>query len=67
MNRRSTEVLRNGLWAECEFENLKVTDIFRLFEPNGELVIGPKGASVFICTSDAYIGEEGIWMVDIKE
>jgi hypothetical protein len=66
MDTRVAEILKDGLWIECKFEELTTGDTFRLFEPNGELVIGPKKNSVFVCTSNAYVGNESIWMVDVE-
>jgi hypothetical protein len=56
----------NDRWEEIDFWELKKRDVFRLFEPTGEAVIGSKGESEFVAISNAYENDVGAWTVDIK-
>ena len=38
---RKCEVRSNGTWIETDFENIKKGNMFRLFEPDGTLVVDP--------------------------
>jgi len=40
---RITEVLVSGTWGEVHFGDLRMGDVFRLFESNGAVVIDPEG------------------------
>lgn len=51
---RRVEVFKKNKWSEIEFTELKVGDIFRMFEPTGEFVTGIEGETEWICTSDPF-------------
>ena len=51
-NKRTVEIRQNGKWQTVKFEDLKKSDVFRLFEPDGTPVLWEE-KSIFLCTSDA--------------
>ena len=67
MKLRKCEILKDTNWSEIKFEDLKLDNIFRLFEPNGEMVVGNNKDTEFKCLSDAYTNKDGILTVDIAE
>lgn len=63
-DKRKVERYIPGLeFVECEFDQLKETDMFRLTEPTGEPVEW-KGETVFHAMGDAYQREDGIWAIE---
>jgi len=65
MDKRKVEVFTDDGWEEIEFENLKVNDIFRMFESDGEPVEGEKGSHIFIAKSNPYLTEEDVWTIKV--
>lgn len=66
-NLRTVEILRAGVFYNSDFEDIEKGDIFRLFEPGGNPVIGHKHITEFIATSNAYLNENKIWEVEMDE
>lgn len=55
---RRTEVLVDNNWVSREFRDLKLNDIFRMFESTGEPVIDDEGYTEFIALSDSVATSE---------
>lgn len=51
MKYRKTEIKVNEEWKEIDFDDLKVGNIFRLFEPDGTIVKDNDGKENFIVTT----------------
>jgi len=51
-------------WVGLLFEDVAKGDIFRLFEPDGTLVIN-NGCSTYMAISDSYV-EKGIWTINCE-
>lgn len=66
-NDRKTQLFKNEIWEDFEFENLKSGDKFRLFEPDDKEVKSRNGNTEFIATSDASLSIEGAWSMNIIE
>jgi hypothetical protein len=64
---RTVEVNRKNKWIQIDFSELVKGDIFRMFEPTSEEVIGNKGETVFQAFSNPYKNDDGIWQIDIVE
>lgn len=47
---RRVERQRGDDWGMCRMVELKVGDVFRMFEPSGVSVVGPQGAIAFKVT-----------------
>lgn len=66
---RRIEVRRGDAWVETEMKEIRNGDVFRMFESNGDPVVGDgpilDGATEYIATEDAHQGcpmeDEGIW------
>jgi hypothetical protein len=56
---RYAEIVVNPKWKKSEFKDLKKGNIFRLYNPDGELCL-----DIAIATSDAYLNKEDDWTVD---
>lgn len=57
---------KNGeLWENIYFQHLKKGDIFRMFEPTGDPVIGNKNDTEFVADSDVYKNTNDIWQIDV--
>lgn len=74
-DKRTTEIWeefphQGPAWKEVSFQDLKKGDKFRLFEPDGEPVVGDEeGKAIFICVGDAYQNQSTpakVWTVDIE-
>lgn len=61
---RKVEVLKNDIWEQKEFYELREGDTFRMFESTGEPVIGNKNDTVFKATSNPF-GNDGVWAIDV--
>ena len=61
---REVEILKDGKWIEIEFCELKKNDIFRMFEPTGEKVYNDNRETIFIASSDAFVGENGVLTIN---
>lgn len=46
-HRRRVQVWFNNVWNDVRFVNLRVGNVFRMFESDGTQVEGPPGASVW--------------------
>lgn len=62
---RKVEILKDGEWIEIEFCELKKDDIFRMFEPTGEEVYDNNRENIFVASSDAFAGENGVLTINI--
>jgi hypothetical protein len=75
MNKRKVEVYRGefgtltdpNVWKQVKFKNLKRGDVFRMFEPTGELVIASGHTKFFKAVSDPYKNTHGIWTIEVGE
>ena len=67
-NIRTIEVFDEKLkdWIILGFNGLRKDMIFRIFEPDGTLVKNELGHSVFRAMSDAYIGEDDYYKIDVE-
>lgn len=55
----------NSNWHDIDFKDLKENDIFRMFEPTGEPVVGNHGTTEFVAYSDAYIKDD-LWQINAE-
>jgi len=64
--KRTVEVMNSetGEWVVVDYTKLRKYNLFRMFEPSGEPVLGEKGQPNFIADSDYYIGEDGVEKVN---
>ena len=63
---RTAEIRVNDEWVPVEFRDIKAGQIFRLTEPDGEIVTDSLGEYAFDCIADAYLNEDGIFTVEIN-
>ena len=63
---RTVEKLNGSLWGSCKFEDLKIGDYFRLFEPDGCQVFGEGLSYMWKATSEVYVGEDTVGTVDCE-
>jgi hypothetical protein len=65
---RRTEVLRDNTWEEIRFEDLKISEKFRLFDPPEMTPVYAMDSpqAEFIVGSQPYITEEGVWAVEVS-
>jgi len=63
---RSTEFFNKltSKWEEVNFENLKIGDIFRIFENGKRYTNRAGGNNVWIATGDAYLNQDKIWQIN---
>jgi hypothetical protein len=54
-NLRLVQILLDGLWQDAEFGDIKIGDVFRLFEDGHTLVVNRDGQSMFKAASEPYI------------
>lgn len=66
MKHRYVEIWEGEQWNKAEFKNIKFGMRFRIFEPDGKLVIRDGGVSEFIAQADA-IEEDEIWGVEVSD
>jgi hypothetical protein len=52
---RKTEIFTENGWVEIPFMELTAGDVFRLFEPTGEIVVDSYGVNEFLAVSNATI------------
>ncbi len=64
-NIRKVEVLRNDVFEEIPFEQLKDGDAFQLTEPTGEHVFNEAGTVFHKAASDPF-KEDGVWMIEAE-
>lgn len=65
-NKRTVYRLEDsGVFKEVAFKSLKADDMFKMYEPSGELVTDEKGRSIFKCSADSYINDDGFGEVKI--
>lgn len=57
----------NNRWEEIDFYELKERDVFRMFEPTGEPVIGVNGDMNFVAISNPYTDDVGGLIIDTKQ
>ena len=63
---RSAEIWWPGGWRTARFEDLRRNMVFRLREPDGELVRDDAGNTVFCAMSNPYINKENILNIIIR-
>ena len=55
MEKRIIEILRDGVWYNSSFEDIKHGDLFRMFDMPGNIpVLGANGSYISKATSDVY-------------
>jgi len=64
LNTRKVQVFSQETWWNTEPEMLRVGDVFRLFEPDGEWVKDPDGRFIFQVDAPPYKTEKGIWTIE---
>ncbi|MNR59922.1 hypothetical protein D3C85_1812850 [compost metagenome] len=62
---RTTQKLINGEWKQYNFIDLKREDCFRLFD-NIAPVTDESGNSIFVATSNPYLGDDNHWRIDYE-
>lgn len=65
INTRTAEVLINDQWISIFPIEIKAGMTFRMFESDGESVIGLNDANSWVALSDAFYMENGVIAVDI--
>jgi hypothetical protein len=60
-NMRKAEILMNGRWVEAHPGQIRTNDTFRMYEPDGTLVVDD-GYTENVALSDAFICN-GVWTV----
>ncbi len=63
---RTVERLIKGTWLPCMLEDLHIGQVFRMFEPSGEPVVGKHNSVEWIVTGNPYLNEQNIWTVNIE-
>ena len=63
---RRVEKIVRGEWVPIAFSELKIGDVFRMFDPIDVPVIGGKGQTTFIASSNPYLNELGVLTVKIQ-
>lgn len=66
-NRRVEKFISGKGWKVINPETLKRGDLFRMFEPNGTIVINNKFHGTFIALSDSFINGDGNWAVQLLD
>jgi hypothetical protein len=64
---RRVQVKIDGQWTDTSMKDIKNGDVFRMFEPNGEEVIGTgllAGDVNFVALEDAWCNDDGVWGAD---
>ena len=61
--KRRVEKLVEGIWILSEFEDLRVDDVFRMYDPNGTSVRNSGGREVFKARSHPFINAENEWEI----
>ena len=64
---RRVQVKMDGQWIDSTMKDIKNGDVFRMFESDGEMVVGTGrvGGSVnFLALGDAWCDDNGVWGVD---
>lgn len=73
---RKAETYRDGGWHEMPFQDLKKYDVFRLYEPGGELVVDvysnkdyhgdvkEEKTSLAVAISDAFLDDKDVLTVN---
>lgn len=64
INTRTAEILINGVWEKINPIDIKKGMTFRMFEETEEPVVGKKGISSWVATSNAYYNEDKIICVE---
>lgn len=65
---RKVQALRDNKWLGINFKELVNGDIFRLFEPDGEVVKDKLNDDEFVAISDPYYHVDGLTlMIDIQQ
>lgn len=65
---RKAEVFNehNGTWVEKPFEELKLKDVYRLYEEDGTLVLNANGSSINIVLKEPEI-IDGVWALEDEQ
>jgi len=53
-------------WKDIRLKELKVGNVFRMFEPDGTRVVGNLGINEWTVLEDAKLGEDGLWSVQVN-
>jgi hypothetical protein len=68
MQFRTVEALRDNRWILVEMYQLKQYEYFRMFNPDGSIVVGDNGKTVFYSISEPYWSDTyDTWTIDIGE
>lgn len=63
---RKVFVLEDGEYREIDFKEIKVGNLFKLEEPDGEVVRDEDGTYIYEAVEDAQANEDGEYFVEIK-
>ena len=61
VNTGHNKIRVDKIWIDIKFKELKIGDMFRMFEPSGEPVDGGRVDKVI---NGPYLNAKGIWTVD---
>lgn len=64
-NTRNAEILVDSEWIKVNPIDIKINDIFRMFEADGTPVIGYNNLTSWTAISDAYYNNGGIITIEI--
>lgn len=62
---RLYEMMKNGKWVKCNFQDIKTGDIFRAYEQEEKIIYAGK-AVIFEASTDAK-QKDDTWFIEIKE
>lgn len=67
MELRTVQVFKDCEWIKVDFSELKLGDVFRMFEPTGELVVGDKGMDKWkVSSRPCLTNKKGVMAVEIE-
>lgn len=65
INTRRVEVLKDGEWrSDVDFMDMRPGDVFRLFKPDGTLVLDNEGSDKFLVKKPPVVREDGVQSVE---
>jgi len=64
--KRKVERYENDKWINIKFKDLKIGDIFRMYENDNELVRDSENRYIFKATSNVFPNENGILSIETE-
>jgi hypothetical protein len=63
---RTAEIFQPGGWRIAGFEDLRKNMVFRLRDPDGELVQNDAGRSIFCAISNTYFNKDRVMTIFVR-